>query len=271
LNAALTKPYPPYEAIGLRDGENYRQLGTTLLQIENEFYGTIRPKPRFRSGERPLYALGERGVEYIEVRCMDNDPFCTIGIAAGTMRFLDIFLLHCLLHESPPDTPEEIAAISHNQHDVAERGRDPDLRLTRRGTKSGLAEWGSALLDECVPIAAALDSAHRGSAYRDALAGARASIADSSRTPSARVIAEIGATDDKSYLAFALAQSRQHRRTLKDLPVPEELAARFARVAEESLVAQRRIEAADSVPFETYRQQYLARDLLSGSLLRSEN
>ena len=74
LNRALTKPYPPYEAIGLRDGDDYRQLGTTLLQIENEFYGTIRPKPRFRSGERPLYALGERGVEYVEVRCMDNDP-----------------------------------------------------------------------------------------------------------------------------------------------------------------------------------------------------
>ena len=37
LNAALTRPYPPYEAIGLRKGEDYLQLGTTLLQIENEF------------------------------------------------------------------------------------------------------------------------------------------------------------------------------------------------------------------------------------------
>lgn len=269
LNAALTKPYPPYEAIGLRDGEDYRQLGTTLLQIENEFYGTIRPKPRFRSGERPLYALGERGVEYIEVRCMDNDPFCPIGIAAGTMRFLDIFLLHCLLHESPPDTPEEIAAISGNQHDVAECGRDPDLRLTRGGDTLRLDEWGRELLDECAPIAAALDDAHRGSAYRDALAAAGTSVADSSTTRSARVIAEIDATDDESYVAFALAQSGQHRRTLKDLPLPAELAARFARMADESLAVQRRIEAADGVPFETYRQQYLSRDLLGGALLRS--
>ncbi|MHB8668128.1 MAG: glutamate--cysteine ligase [Burkholderiales bacterium] len=269
LNAALTRPYPPYEAIGLRDGDHYRQLGTTLLQIENEFYGTIRPKPRFRSGERPLYALGERGVEYIEVRCMDNDPFCPIGIAAPTMRFLDMFLLHCLLHESPADTPEEIAGISRNQHDVAERGRDPALRLTRRGSSPALAEWGGELLDECAPIAAALDSAHGGSAYAQALAQARASIADSSASPSARIIAAIRATDDKSYLAFALAQSRQHRRTLEALPLPAELAARFARMADESLAAQRRIEAADSVPFETYRQQYLAKDLLGGALLRA--
>ncbi|MGP1677159.1 MAG: glutamate--cysteine ligase [Burkholderiales bacterium] len=269
LNAALTKPYPLYEAIGLRDGERYRQLGTTLLQIENEFYGTIRPKPRFRSGERPLYGLGERGVEYIEVRCMDNDPFCPIGIAADTMRFLDMFLLHCLLHDSPPDTPEEIAAMSRNQHDVAERGREPNLRLSRRAEEISLAEWARNVVDECEPIAAALDEAHSGSAYADALAAAGAAIADPSITPSARVLAEIGQTDDKSYVAFALAQSRRHKRSLQDLPLPKEVEARYASMAEESLAAQQRIEAADSVPFETYRQQYLSKDLLSGSLLQS--
>jgi len=271
LNAGLTKPYPAYEAIGLRDGDNYRQLGTTLLQIENEFYGTIRPKPRFRSGERPLYALGERGVDYIEVRCMDNDPFSPIGIAAGTMRFLDMFLLHCLLSDSPPDTPEEIAAMSRNQHDVALRGRDPAIRLQRRGQALGLAEWGNALLDECAPIAAALDAAHRCDAYRDALAAARRACADSSVTPSARMFTEIDRTHDKSYVAFALAQSARHRRVLQALDLPAEVEARYARMAEESLAAQREIEAADSVPFETYRQQYLAKDLLSGALLRAQS
>ena len=105
--------------------------------------------------------------------------------------------------------------------------------------------------------------------YRNALAAARDAIADSSTTRSARIIAAIDATDDKSYVAFALAQSGQHRRTLENLPLPVELAARFARMAEESLAAQRRIEAADTVPFETYRQQYLSKDLLGGALLRS--
>ena len=271
LNGALTKPYPPYQAIGLRDGDDYRQLGTTLLQIENEFYGTIRPKPRFRSGERPLYALGERGVEYVEVRCMDNDPFCPIGIAADTMRFLDMFLLHCLLSDSPPDTPEEIAAISRNQHDVAERGRDADIRLHRRGQESGLAEWGTDLLGEFQPIAAALDTAHRTSAYRDSLSAAAAALRDSSATRSARMLAEIELTHDKSYVAFALTQSLRHRHTLQDLPLPAEVKARYARMAEDSLTAQRKIEAADSIPFETYRQQYLSKDLLSGSLLRSRS
>ena len=86
LHDALTRPYAPYEALGiLNPGGEYNQLATTLLQIENEFYGTIRPKRVIRPGERPLHALRERGVEYVEVRCMDLDPFEPVGIGASTI------------------------------------------------------------------------------------------------------------------------------------------------------------------------------------------
>ena len=88
LQEALTRPYPAYEKIGIRDAESYRQLSTSLLQIENEFYSTIRPKRVTRPGERPLHALRERGVEYVEVRLMDLDPLFPVGIKAQTMRFL---------------------------------------------------------------------------------------------------------------------------------------------------------------------------------------
>jgi glutamate--cysteine ligase len=269
LNGALTRSYPPYEALGLRKGDQYLQLGTSLLQIENEFYGTIRPKPRFRSGERPLWALGERGVEYVEVRCMDNDPFEPVGIAASTMRFLDIFLLHCLLSDSPPDTPEEIAAMSRNQHRVAERGRDPGLRLESGGRELTLPAWGRELLYFFAPIAEALDAAHADGKYRDALSAAAAALEDPALTRSARVLEEMEHTHDKSYVAFALARSEQHRLTLMGLPLSAEVKARYASMAEESLAAQARIEAADRQPFEAYRQEYLSRNLLGGALLRS--
>ena len=115
LYDALTKPHPPYEAIGICEGDDYRQLATSLLQIENEFYSTIRPKRVIFPGERPLHALRERGVEYVEVRAMDLDPFPAIGIDAGTIRLLDVFLLHCLLTDSPPDTRQEIEAIARER------------------------------------------------------------------------------------------------------------------------------------------------------------
>ena len=124
LDDALTRPYPPYEAIGIRNlGGDYNQLSTTLLQIENEFYGTIRPKRVIYPGERPLHALRERGVEYVEVRLMDLDPFEPVGIGVDTARVLDLFLLHCLLTDSPDDTPDEIAAMAANQQATAARGR----------------------------------------------------------------------------------------------------------------------------------------------------
>ena len=130
LQDALTRPYPAYETVGIRNpGGDYNQLATTLLQIENEFYGTIRPKRVIFSGERPLHALRERGVEYVEVRLLDLDPFVPVGITAQTMRFIDVFLLHCLLADSPPDTPQEITELAHNQHRTAASGREPGLRL----------------------------------------------------------------------------------------------------------------------------------------------
>jgi glutamate--cysteine ligase len=265
LHHALTEPYPQYAAIGIRDDNGgYRQLATTLLQIENEFYGTIRPKRRINRGERPLHALTERGVEYVEVRSLDVDPFSPIGVAADTMRFFDVFLLHCLLAESPPDTPEEIATIAQNQYHVAERGREPGLELRRRGETIALADWGRALLGECAPLAAALDRVHGGSAYANAMAAARTAIDDPERTPSARVLREMRERYGNSYVEFALARSLEHRQQIMAKPLAPEAQQRLQHLADESLVRQRAVEESDSFPFEEYRQRYLSRDFGSG-------
>ncbi|HUJ85915.1 MAG TPA: glutamate--cysteine ligase [Burkholderiales bacterium] len=269
LNPALTRPYPPYEAIGMRDGDEYRQLSTSLLQIENEFYGTIRPKQPIRPGERPLHALGERGVAYVEVRLVDIDPFLAVGIDARAMRLLDLFLLHCLLSDSPPDTADEIANISRNQHRVAAYGREPGLQLCRDGAQRPLADWGLELVDAFAPIAAALDAAQRGEIYRAVLSQAAAALRDASSTPSARVLRAMREDFGDSYVAFAAAQSQRHRDALLRAALAPETERRYALMAAESLAEQRRIEAADRIPFETYRRQYIAQDLVGGAQLRS--
>jgi glutamate--cysteine ligase len=267
LHEAMIKPYPAYAALGIRDGDQYRQLSDGLLQIENEFYGTIRPKRRIRPGERPLHALRERGVEYVEVRLMDLDPFCTVGIDAQTMRMLDIFLLHCLMQDSPPDTPQEIASNVRNQQLAAARGREPGLRLARGLQETTLFEWGAEVLSGCEPIAAALDAALALPAgtrpHRDALAMASSRLREPDTTPSARVLQAMEQDHEKSYVRFTLAQSQRHRDAIWKVSYSPEVAERFARLAEGSLVKQRQIEAADTIPFEIYRQQYLAPERLN--------
>jgi glutamate--cysteine ligase len=259
----MTKPYPPYEAIGLVDGDGYKQLATSLLQIENEFYSPIRPKRVIRRGERPIHALRERGVQYVEARVMDLDPFEPIGIGVQTMKFLDVFLLHCLLAESPPDTPEEVRTLGTNKQQVASRGREPGLRLDRGGEAVELRQWAGALLDECAPIAAALDAGHGGDAHRAALSSALRGLDDPEALPSARVLKVLRERYDGSFSRFVLAASLQHRERLRSEPLPAAVAARYAELAEASLEQQRQTEAADAaVPFETFRQRYLSPESL---------
>jgi glutamate--cysteine ligase len=264
LYDALTKPYPPYEAIGVRDGDEYRQLATSLLQIENEFYSSVRPKRVIFPGERPLHALRQRGVQYVEVRAMDLDPFSVIGISAQTIRFLDVFLLHCLLTDSPRDTPQEIQGITRNKQQVAARGREPGLLLDRSGKPIALRQWAGQVLAECEPIAAALDAAqsHGGSAHREALDAAVRALDDPASLPSARMLGAMEQRDDKSYFRFVMAQSLMHRRALQSEHLPDEVEARFAQMAQESIEAQDRIEAADDMTFEQYRQHYLSPERL---------
>jgi len=263
LQDALTRPWPAYEAIGIRNlGGDYNQLATSLLQIENEFYGTIRPKRVIFPGERPLHALRERGVEYVEVRCMDLDPFEPVGINAQTMRFLDLFLLHCLLADSPPDTLDEIGALARNQQRVAARGREPGLRLERGDAAVTLTDWGVELLGALAPIAQRLDALHGGSAYRDALEAAAAVLRAPDTAPSARVLAAMGRDFGNEFTGFTRAQSAQTRAQLLALPFSERLRAAFVAAWQASVDEQRRIEANDSLPFEIYRQQYISAERL---------
>jgi glutamate--cysteine ligase len=259
LEGALTRPYAPYEAIGIREEDgHYKQLSTSLLQIENEFYSTIRPKRVIFQGERPLHALRERGVEYVEVRCMDLNPFLPVGIDAPTMRVLDVFLLHCLLADSPPDTPAEVAELARNQQRTAARGREPGLLLERAGQMVKLDDWAHSILTECEPIAQALDQANGTSDFSAALLQAQRALAEPSSLPSARVLEAMNDVHGGRYTDFALAQSAQSQADLLALPLDPARAAELDAMAAESVAQQARIEASDSLLFEAYRQAYLS-------------
>jgi glutamate--cysteine ligase len=229
-----------------------------LLQIENEFYGTIRPKRVIFPGERPLHALRERGVEYVEVRLMDLDPFEPVGINAQTLRFLDVFLLHCLLSDSPADSPDEIAALARNQHRVAECGREPGLQLDRAGATFALTDWARELLQAMAPIALKLDASHGGSLYADAVTAAGKSVAAPDTLPSARVLRAITEEHGGSFTKFVREQSLRTRKLMLESPLEPGALALFEEQSRSSRDAQHAIEASDSMPFDIYLQEYLS-------------
>ena len=261
IHEALARPYPPYEAIGLKDARGeYRQLGTALLQIENEFYGAIRPKRRTRSGERPIAALRDRGVEYVEVRCLDLNPFLRVGIDAHAMRFMDVFLLHCLLSESPPDSPEESERMQDNQRAIVERGRVPGLALRDGGRERGREEWANEILDGCAAVADAIDEVNDDDLAGYAVDLQKRKVADPECTPSARILATMR-TQRMPFFRFAMNQSVAHQGYFDEHPMRAGRRASFETLTRQSLADQARIEAADTESFD----DYVARQRLDAS------
>jgi glutamate--cysteine ligase len=257
LARAVSQPYPPYEAIGTQRDGQWVQINTNVLQIENEFYSSIRPKRVARPGERALSALASRGVQYVEVRCLDIDPLEPVGIAEPTARFLDVFLLSCALDDSPRLSPAGLTESSDNFGRVSREGRSPGLKLQREGRPVGLVEWGHELLDRMRPAATLLDSLRGDEAHRETLEAQRAKLADVSRTPSARALEALLASG-QSFADFNLAQSRRIAEGFRARPLPPEEHARFEAMARESLERQATIERDEVGNFDTFVAAYRA-------------
>ncbi|WP_240756308.1 glutamate--cysteine ligase [Pandoraea sp. XY-2] len=261
LTQAVSQPHPAYEALGTqRDGE-WIQLSTNLLQIENEFYATIRPKRVTYSGERPVQALARRGVQYVEVRCIDIDPFQPVGIDVDTARFIDAFLLFCALDDSPSCSDAENSENRDNFAHVVKEGRKPGLVLHRGGEAITLFDWAETLLDRIDRTAAAFDLQRGGAHYAHTMALQRAKVQDVSLTPSARVMAALEplrGTSGGAFQAFALAQSQRHAQTLRDMPLDARVVEHFETLARKSLEAQAELERTQVGDFDAFVADYLA-------------
>lgn len=255
IRQALSTRHPPYSKIGtLVDGE-YRQLTDTLIQIENEFYGTIRPKRPLKPAERPLTALFDRGVGYIEVRCMDLNPFLPVGINTTVMRFLDVFLLYCLLAPSPEDSPTESARLHANQVAVVQRGREPGLTLDLGNGPEPLAKLAVVLLDACKPIASWLDSVSEGEAYAASVSAQRPCIANPDLTPSAKVLKKI--RDGQSFFEVVMAEAQDQRDWFNTRAPTTNESLEWSARARQSLADQQNLEASENIDFATHLATYL--------------
>jgi len=257
LSRALFTEEPAYAALGTRDDGGWRQLSTGILQIENEYYGLVRPKNRPGRAERPGAALLHDGISYVELRALDIDPHSPLGITPDTMVFLETFAWYCLLADSPALSAGDQLEISYNQRNVAIRGREPGLRLRRAGGYQPLAEWGRELTRALEPIAEHLDAGLKGHPHADAVASARACFDDPARTPSARVLSEIDARPE-GFLAWGLDVSRRHTAGLRRESLAAETRADLERAARESLARQADMEASDDEPFEAFLERYYA-------------
>lgn len=256
LSRAICTPEPSYEAIGVKVGDRYEQLNTNLLQIENEYYSSVRPKRVARSGEQPTAALRRDGIEYVEIRSLDINMFDPSGINQNTMRFIEAFLIYCLLEDSPKLNGEELDEIRHNHTGTAKRGRDPDFRLHRGGKAVTLQSWATEILENVMTVAEMIDSSGSDGSYRASVGILQAMVENPEGTLSARIVAELEQSGT-SFFEFARGMAKCHRDYFASIaPLRAAQEKNLADEAADSLARQAAIEAADEITLDEYLQQY---------------
>lgn len=212
LQAALT-PSPIWQQIGVKVDQAYRQLNDHILQIENEYYGPVRPKQLTRSLQSPAIALVERGINHIELRSLDVNLYAPVGITTEQLYFLDAFMLTQLLATSPPLDQTEQQVSQHNLGRVAQQGRCPKLSLNRGRQAVSHRAWGQELLQAMVPVCAWLDQQHHTRNYTQSLTVQQAKLQDPALTPSARLWREMK-QHQVSFYDLVTDYSAQHRQFL---------------------------------------------------------
>jgi len=260
LTEAMMTPEPLYQEIGLKAGNEYRQLSVNQLQIENEYYSPIRPKRVAFSGERPTAALRRGGIEYVEIRSLDINVFDPVGINQNVMRFMEAFLIYCLLQESPPFTKENKEEAAQNHTATARRGREPSFELLQKGKTISLFDWAREMLEDVRAVAELIDRGNEQDVYVHAVDAQLQLISDPEKTPSARLLAELR-DGNRSFFEFALECAQGHKQYFADMvALSAERQAEFAGEAAESIDRQREIEASDSIGFDEYLARWFATD-----------
>jgi glutamate--cysteine ligase len=257
LTQTMETPYPPYKNIGIVVNGEYRQLNTSILQIENEYYSFIRPKQIAQPGERPTLALKRRGVQYVELRALDVSTYDPLGVNEHQLRFLEALLILCLLKESPPLSADGRREADHNQRIAACCGRDPHLKLQQNGQSRLLQDWAHEICDEIEGVCELLDQGETARPYTKSLAMQLEVVPHEELTPSARILAEMRKRQEP-FNDFAMRLSEEHAKYFKQLSLEKDQFQYFTKLMQQSWKQQQAIEAADNLSFPEYLARYFA-------------
>ncbi len=168
LKRATSTVYEPYTHIPAHE-----QLNAYYLQQEGEYYAPIRPKPAPHIKLRPIEALEQGGIHYIEVRCLDLNPLLPLGIDASTLAFVDLFLLYCLIAK---EGKLDCATCKEKALTIAKFGQD----------NPSIIEEGLMILKAMEPYAT--DTLHA-----DALALQYEKLKDPHQLPSSQILTRLKA------------------------------------------------------------------------------
>ncbi|KZN37716.1 glutamate--cysteine ligase [Pseudoalteromonas luteoviolacea] len=244
-----------YEGIEDFRADEPKQLNKNILQIENEFYSPIRPKRNAQKHETPTQALSRGGIEYIEIRALDVNPFVDTGISIEQIRFLDVFLTYCLLKDTPFMSWEEQQESDNNLQRVISTGRDTSTTLQRGDEQVTIAQWGSEIFADLKVVAQLFDSAHQSTLYTETVNKLATWIESPDETFSGQLVSALRETgSDASEQALSIAKQYKEAHLKGDYQFYSE--ASLNEQAMRSFEDEKAVLASDELSFKAFLQDY---------------
>ena len=141
----LKELYPSYDSVEefARDVNSFIENGD--LSEAKELYTQIRLKPK--NPKDLLNSLKNDGIEYIEIRTLDINPFYQCGLVEHDMKFLHLFLIYMLV-KSESDYADWQREAKLNEENTAERAYVDSMRLIRDGREVTLKSWAAEIINE---------------------------------------------------------------------------------------------------------------------------
>ncbi|ADD79767.1 glutamate--cysteine ligase [Candidatus Riesia pediculicola] len=259
IKKALNEPHPTFINIGLKDCfGNLLQLNTNILQIENELYSTIRPKRSTISGESYIDSILKKGIEYLEIRSLDINPFTAIGIHETQIYFLDLFLIWCALTESPLMNREELYRCKKNWKEIVLNGRKPYNRILIDNVSRSIKNVGNDLFEKLTKVADTLQDIFLSEKYKIVCNELRTMIDRPELTYSGRMM-NLMVRD--GLLKYGLKLAKTYRTELRSEEFEVISNKDFEKMREFSIRRQREIEQSDQLSFEKYLKKKMKRSL----------
>ncbi len=267
LRCAIGTESPEWARLGVKVDGEYRQLNANILQIENEYYSSVRPKQPLERFEKPTDALESRGVAYVELRSVDVNAQHPLGVDESQLRFLETLCLTSLLMPSASLSAATMADIDANLLAVAHHGREEGLILRCEQGSMPMRALARDILTRMQPVAAMLDQGLPGDPYRRSLSEQWGKVEQPALTPSARMLEDMMAREEGFY-RYARRLSEQHREAFRSSsPLPRE--AELIELAQHSLTEQAAMEASDRYDFDSFLQRYFDGSLVGLSAPRT--
>ena len=254
LRAAMQTSCDDFESIGVKKDGEYQQLNTNILQIANEYYSSVRPKPPINGSDRPLGALLNEGVGYIELRSLDVNPMMKEGIDEEQVQFLEAFMLFCLLEDSPAISTSELHEIDVNANLVAHKGREPGLLLSHNGEDLTLLNWGKSILDKVNECSMLMSETHQKS-----VRNISKRIFDPDLTPSAQMLNQMK-DEEKGFFEYTDQFSRKNKKLFNEMSIADEFFAELDHQKTLSVNRQLEIESGDTLSFDDFLADYFSSD-----------